>query len=84
MSEEPKKKRKAVPTLCWDCRKATGGCSWSDELKPVKGSKGWLVHKQTYKTVQIVECPEFERDAYKGGMIRIGGDTIYDAVSKDT
>lgn len=26
-------------TLCWSCRRAAGGCSWSRSLRPVEG---WL------------------------------------------
>ena len=85
MSEKKRNKM----TLCWDCAKATGGCSWSAHLKPVKGSKGKLVVKSlygqpNYKTVRVDECPEFERDAYRGGLIRIRKEDKNDSMSKDS
>ena len=62
-------------TLCWECSKATGGCNWSDELKPVKG---WKITptKRTIQSGRVIyscivhECPEFDRDAYKNGLKR--------------
>lgn len=54
----------APQTLCWYCKNACGGCSWSKSFKPVKG---WTA---TYRPVNIFkrladsyfvhECPEFE------------------------
>ena len=56
-------------TLCWDCAKACGRCSWSDHWKhrPVKG---WTavehrlrVNKGNFVTSYLVTaCPEFEKD----------------------
>ncbi len=52
-------------TLCWDCAKATGGCSWSEKLKPVQG---WVAQEakpsssKPYVTYLVIECPLFERD----------------------
>ena len=65
-------------TLCWDCAKACGGCRWSKKLKPVPGwtaehfeavlySNGYI-KRDTYI---VTACPEFERDALKGGEIRL-------------
>ena len=53
--------------LCWDCKKACGGCNWSDKLKPVKG---WTAEERIIKsngepsihTYKIIKCPEFDRD----------------------
>ena len=53
--------------LCWKCRKAAGGCSWSDRLEPVEG---WTAKKAVIKnspkdyirSYEILECPEFEHD----------------------
>ena len=51
-------------SLCWDCKKATGFCSWSQKLKPVKG---WTAKEEVYKnyfngdeiTYLVIKCPEF-------------------------
>ena len=74
-------------SICWDCSKATQGCSWSDYFKPVKN---WTAIKyeptstKPYTTYLVQECPEFDRDAYNGGQIRINKnkETIYDIHSK--
>lgn len=60
--------RKGQNSICWDCAKACGDCSWSDhnEHKPIKG---WNAVKTTIKgdkglTVDsylVIECPEFEK-----------------------
>ncbi len=61
-------------TLCWNCKKATGGCSWADKLKPVKG---WTAEKyaptksKPYVTYTIHDCPEFEMDSYQSGTKRL-------------
>ena len=67
---------RGTPTLCWDCAKAVGYCSWSSEFKPVKG---WTAEKKeikvqsgtNVKSYLIYECPLFERDAYNMGQNRI-------------
>lgn len=63
-----------APSLCWDCQKATGGCDWSREFRPVEGwtaQATTLVFQATvgnrpvyYKTssFHVIECPEFEKD----------------------
>ena len=58
-------------TLCWDCAKACGECSWSNhwDHSPVPGLKA----EQTYLKVnggddisyRVIECPEFEPDGRK-------------------
>lgn len=66
-------------TLCWDCMKATGGCSWSNywEHTPVEG---WKAEPRRLRldsrggecmTYVIAECPEFVRDAFDGGTRRV-------------
>ena len=65
-------------TLCWDCRKARGFCTWSEKLEPVKG---WTAvptirkpgTKDEMRSFFIIECPEFERDAWNGGAKRMDG-----------
>lgn len=65
-------------TLCWDCAKACGGCSWSDHWKhsPVPGWKTEettlrLNNDQYTKTHIVLECPEFVADGHGGGLYRI-------------
>jgi hypothetical protein len=80
--------RKYPPTLCWDCSKATGYCMWSTELEPVKGWKIIPTKRVNsdgeFYSLIVLECPEFERDAYKGGVIRKGDGTIYDTMSENS
>ena len=33
--------------ICFDCKKACGGCSWSKNFTPVKG---WLANKTKIRT----------------------------------
>ena len=74
VKEKPKEKKKANtqknPTLCWDCVKAIGGCSWSDDLIPVKD---WLAKETKISDEQsfwVYDCPEFVRDAKNFGQER--------------
>lgn len=48
-------------TLCWNCSKATGGCSWSKSLLPVDG---WDA-EETDVSFKVNACPEFEKDNTK-------------------
>ena len=57
-------------TICWTCQNATGGCSWSRALKPVKGWKAdkLRVKKNDYTDEVIdgyvvIECPEYIKDS---------------------
>ena len=50
--------------LCWQCQYATGGCSWSNQFKPVEG---WDATPHTIRdcgtskihTYRIYSCPQF-------------------------
>lgn len=55
-------------SLCWDCAKACGGCSWSARLKPVRG---WQTEPRG-KGNDVVYCPKFSPDAKDAGMKWIG------------
>ena len=54
-------------TLCWDCEKAGGGCSWSKSFTPVEG---WTAIPTKVRSdslsirhidsFDVYECPEFE------------------------
>lgn len=51
-------------SLCWNCSKACGGCSWSNHLIPVKGWKAKQVYNKDFddfkvKAYKVIECPEF-------------------------
>lgn len=55
-------------TLCWKCKNATGGCSWSQDFTPVEG---WdakrtriRLEKGTKHTESFIvkKCPEFLPD----------------------
>lgn len=59
-------REKGGSTLCWGCKKATGGCSWSRFSEPVEG---WQADATTIsgshmpmKSFIVRACPEFERD----------------------
>lgn len=60
-------------TLCWSCQNATGGCSWSKKLKPVRGWKAEKIKvKGDFYTSKIVDsyivksCPKFKADVLRG------------------
>ena len=64
---------KMQQTLCWDCARATGGCSWSNYLKPVKDWNAIEVKptsNKPYSTYIVQTCPLFERDGYDAGTRR--------------
>jgi hypothetical protein len=56
-------------TLCWDCAKATGGCSWSKNHLPMKGWTATATQvNQTFRkggdptavsSYIVHKCPEF-------------------------
>jgi hypothetical protein len=65
-------------TLCWDCAKCIGGCSWSKEFKPVDGwdavptivkiaPGGHNRKPRITNSFKVLSCPEFERDSYNHG-----------------
>ena len=57
--------------LCWDCKNACCGCSWSLAGEPIPG---WTakptINKDGMKSYLVTDCPEFVRDAYNGGTSR--------------
>lgn len=59
-----------LSTICWDCKRAVMGCSWSKRYTPVPGwnaiktqiavnDKGRQRYCESYK---VIECPLFEAD----------------------
>ena len=57
-------KREGDGQICWNCKNACGGCSWSAEFEPVEG---WNASPAIVKdslgdiyTYEIKECPQFK------------------------
>lgn len=62
-----------METKCWNCKNATGRCSWSKSLKPVEG---WnAIPTKIYNGLQneepyhydsyiVKKCPLFEKDKW--------------------
>ena len=52
--------------LCWRCRNACGGCSWSREFKPVEGwdAKPTIINGdgEEIPSFEIKKCPMFIKD----------------------
>lgn len=55
------------PSLCWKCKNATGGCSWSNRLQPVEG---WTASEEaepqyisekmrSIPNYRVIDCPEY-------------------------
>ncbi len=60
------KKRRGRESLCWDCKNACGGCSWSRNLTPVEGweaktikVKGNFYTGEVLDSYVVINCPEF-------------------------
>ena len=65
-------------SLCFDCYNATGGCSWSKFLIPVKG---WVAEKTSDEyggCYRVDSCPKFARDSFDGGETRATNKQLYD------
>jgi len=56
-------REKNSPTfqLCWNCKKATGGCSWSDSFLPVDGwnAEQSFDSRGNEYSYAVKECPDF-------------------------
>lgn len=62
-------------TLCWTCRKAYGGCSWTEvdytkkgwpiRFEPVKGWNAIPTKNEKYTSFLVVSCPEYDPDDRK-------------------
>lgn len=59
-----------LSTICWGCKRAVCGCSWSKSYIPVPGwnaiktniaanNRGVKKYHESYK---VIECPLFEAD----------------------
>ena len=54
-------------TLCWDCKNAVLGCSWSRDFVPVEGwkavpTKVYGGEERVTDSFNVLECPEFVPD----------------------
>ena len=56
-------------TICWDCKNAVLGCSWSKNFEPVEGWKAVPTklsagdhNDETIDSFDVRECPEFVPD----------------------
>ena len=77
------------PTLCWDCAKAVGKCSWSKPFRPVEGWEIIPTRKTTndgrgYKSCIVLKCPEFKRDGVGAGIKRYKEETTNESMSENT
>ena len=61
----------ANSTLCWECANATGNCSWSEDLIPVEGWVAEYSTKTKEDSYRVIACPEFVRDSYQNGQVRM-------------
>lgn len=58
------KERQKQDTICWNCKKSGGRCSWSSRYIPVKGweaKETWLkLPEKIVPSYCVLKCPEFE------------------------
>lgn len=60
--------KKKSDTLCWNCARCYGGCSWSRFFQPVKGWKARQTTIKNEKSNKIITsydveyCPIFKSD----------------------
>lgn len=64
---KPKRTFHKKNTLCWDCAKNGGLCSWSENFTPVEGWEAVPTKIQAYghadgviDSYKVISCPEFE------------------------
>lgn len=64
------KPKRPSDTLCWDCKKALCGCSWSMFFEPVEGWKARKTPKTKSKpsSYKVYKCPEFVSDKEDGDI----------------
>lgn len=55
--EGVKLRQKEDDQLCYKCKYATGGCSWSDHFQPVKS---WDAEPTVIKDSEIGDIPSFK------------------------
>lgn len=69
----------AKTTKCLDCKNATGGCSWSEKLEPIKGWKAEARPEGYF----VNSCPQFVRDSYGGGLYRTADEYIKSLIASN-
>ena len=55
-------------TICWNCKKACGRCSWSRDFTPIEGweaiptkrRESWNGYTRIAESYDVYNCPEFE------------------------
>lgn len=67
-----------IRSICWDCSRACGGCSWSRSFRPVKGWDAVPTKIASHShngdgeflrsSYAVISCPLFDRDAIQYGM----------------
>lgn len=65
-------------SLCFDCYNATGGCTWSKFLIPVKGWVAEKIDNEYGECYRVDSCPKFVRDSFDGGETRATEKQILD------
>lgn len=65
MTDENGNYRKPISdTICWDCKKSGGRCSWSASHIPVEGweaKETWIkLPEKVLPSFCVIRCPEFE------------------------
>ena len=47
--------------ICWKCKNACGGCSWSQGFQPVKGwiAEPYYIKEDNQYSYDIKYCPEY-------------------------
>ena len=63
------KEKKRKETLCWTCKNAVCGCSWSKDFTPVEGweaiptkVRGNIEIDEWLDSYLVVKCPRYEED----------------------
>ena len=51
-------------SICLDCKKSVGLCSWYHSFVPVEGWKAEEVEGSGYRlpSFRVIDCPEFEKE----------------------
>lgn len=60
-SDNVMKKFKKSDSICWNCKRNCGGCSWSRDFKPVTD---WTATKKTYRVISNKRYPPIIYDSY--------------------
>ena len=58
-------KQQVKESICWDCKKAVGRCTWSANGVPVKGWEVEETYRKSYGrdlevSYTVINCPKFE------------------------